>query len=94
MHTAPLSVKGMLRAQGLPLGGAVRANYTKAIDDVLWLSWLEAIAEHGDPEQAAVQMWWIVSRDPQYTHPHWLALAFRRHRAAIVQAHHDGAFSR
>lgn len=88
----PMSVKGMLRRQGLPLGGAIRASYTRALDDCLFLLWLEAMADHGDPEQAACQLWWVVSHDPSYTHPLWLALAFKRHKAAIVQAHHEGCF--
>jgi hypothetical protein len=87
-----MSVKGMLRAQSLPLGGAIRANYTTAIDSCLWLLWLSALADHGDPEQAAQQLFWVVSKDPAYTIPYWLELAFKRHRAAIIDAHHQGAF--
>lgn len=87
-----MSVKAMLRQMGHPLGGAVRANYTRLLDDCLFLTWLESLADHGDPEQAAVMLWRIVSKDPSYAHPLWLALAFRRHGAAIIQAHHDGCF--
>ncbi len=88
----PKSVKQMLRDQHLPLGGAIRANYTKAIDDCLWVYWLSAVADTGDVEAAACMCWDIVSRDPAYTHPLWLSLVFRRHKAAIVEAHHAGSF--
>ncbi len=88
----PMSVKAMLRQQGLPLGGAVRANYTAAINDCLWLTWLSALADHGDAGQAACQLWWIVSKDPSFTLPYWLELAFKRHKAEIIEAHHQGMF--
>lgn len=88
----PMSAKAMLRAQKLPLGGAIRAAYTRAFDDCLWVLWLSAISDHGDPEQAACQLWWVVSKDPSYSLPLWLELAFKRHKAAIVDAHHAGMF--
>ncbi len=88
----PKSVKQMLRDQGLPLGGAIRANYTRALDDCLYVYWLSAIADTGDPEAAACMCWDIVSRDPSYAHPYWLSLVFKRHGAAIVEAHHSGSF--
>lgn len=92
MNTEPLSIKGILRAQGLPLGGAIRADYSKGLDDALFVLWLSALADHGDPAQAAVMMWWLVSKDPSFKHPLWLSLAFRRHKAAVVEAHHEGCF--
>jgi hypothetical protein len=88
----PMSVKAMLRKQGLPLGGAIRANYTRALDDCLWTLWLSAIADTGDVEVSACILWDVVSRDPSYSHPYWLSLVFKRHKAAIIEAHHQGCF--
>lgn len=88
----PMSIKAMLRKMDLPLGGAVRANYTRLIDDLLWTFWLSAIADTGDAEEATLLTWKMVARDPSYTHPLWLSQTFKRHGAAIVQSHHEGAF--
>ena len=90
----PKSIKQLLRESGIALGGAVRARYSKAIDDILWLTWLEAIADTGSPEEATVMVFGIVARDPSYAPPHWLVLTFKRHRAAIVQAVQSGHFAR
>lgn len=88
----PLSVKAMLRLEGSAMGGAIRARMTSKLDDCLWVFHLSAIAFHGDPEQSACQLWKIVSKDPSFRHPLWLELLFKRHRAAIIDAHHNGAF--
>ncbi len=87
-----MSVKAILRKQHLPLGGAIRAAYTEGLDRSLYVLWLSAIADTGDVEVAALILWNVVSRDPTYAHPYWLSLVFRRHKAAIVEAHHQGSF--
>lgn len=82
----PQSIKALLRADGVPLGGAVRAKMSKAIDDVLWVTWLAAIAETGSTEDATLVVFGLLAADPTYRPPLWLGQTFRRHRVAIVNA--------
>ena len=94
--SGPQSIKALLRAQGVALGGSVRARMAKAIDDVLFVSWLSALANEDGidtrGEQAAVMLFGIVSRDPSYRVPLWLELTFKRHAAAIHSAVANGHY--
>lgn len=85
----PRSIKQLLRDNGVPLGGAIRADVAKALDEGLFQLWESHVAQDG-AELAAVILFAWCSRDPSFTVPHWLALAFRRHRAAIFDAVEKG----
>jgi hypothetical protein len=90
---APMSIKAMLRAEGVPLGGSVRADRARLLDDAL-LAMFEAACIKEDGEAAAVMLFGVCSCDPSFIVPHWLKCSFRRHRAAIVSAVNAGHFSR
>lgn len=82
---APMSIKAMLRAEGIPLGGSVRAELARLLDDALFGTWETAVNELG-AEDAALMMYGICACDPTFAVPRWLELAFKRHRAAIFHA--------
>lgn len=85
----PRSIKQLLRDCDVPLGGAIRADVARVLDDGLFLLWEGHVAQDG-AENAAVALFAVCSRDPSFTVPHWLALAFKRHRAAIFDAVEKG----
>lgn len=86
----PKSIKSMLREEGIPLGGAIRAEMSKVLDDALFHQWEKLVEEH-DAEHAAVTMFGLCSMDPSFKVPLWLEGVFKRHRAAIFEAVDSGA---
>lgn len=86
----PKTIKALLREHDIPLGGAIRADVAKVLDDGLFGLW-EGLVNADGGEHAAVAMFTICSRDPSFVVPYWLELAFRRHRAAVVDAVDSGA---
>jgi hypothetical protein len=86
---APMSIKAMLRAEGVPLGGSVRADRARLLDDALFAMWESIVLEDADeegPENAALVLFKICSLDSGFKVPRWLELVFKRHRVAIVDA--------
>lgn len=84
-----MTIKGLLRAAGIPLGGAIRAQLSRAIDDALFAVW-EKACEIEDGESAALILFGIVSHDPTFRPPLWLRYRFAAHRAAITTAVQNG----
>jgi len=84
----PRSVKSICRELGVGLGGQTRRAMGKWLDDSLFRMWELAVEQHG-PEHAAALLFYVCQRDPSFKPPYWLMLAFKRHRAYIVQAFGD-----
>lgn len=84
----PKSIKSILRDAGLKPGGSIREELSRQIDDALFSLW-SAMAEQ-DPEDAAVALFALLTRDPNYRRALWIDLVFKRHRAAIHRAVTNG----
>lgn len=93
VDSQPKTVKAMLREAGVPLGGAIRASISKAIDDALFEVWEEACYFEGG-ETGAKILFAIVSYDPTFRPPLWLKLRLQAHKAAIQEAVQNGEIRR
>lgn len=71
-----------------PLDGHSRGEMSQILDWALISLFEAAVNAHG-PQHAAVLMWKLTSRDPNFKTPHWLMCVFKRHKTAILADLHE-----
>lgn len=81
---APRSIKQVLRDAGSPLGGAIRADWAKDLDDALLAYWTSVVETH-TIEDAVCILYNLVRKDPSFRTPYWLDCRFRAHRRGILE---------
>lgn len=92
MSDKPKSVKAMLREAGIRPGGSVREELSREIDDSLFSLW-SSMAEQ-DAEGAAIALFALLCRDPNYRRSLWISQVMGRHKVAIMKAVDNGTVRR